>query len=146
MSVIADSLDCPCQVIKITSGDTVVLLDQSKTNHKIRLSGIDAPEMKQHFGKQSKQNLSSLIAGKSIKVEYRKLDSYGRIIGKLIYQGRDINLLQIKQGYAWHDRPGKKDQSPLDRALYGSAELVARKQTIGLWSAPAIPPWEFRRK
>jgi endonuclease YncB( thermonuclease family) len=145
-AIAAANLDCPCKVVKITDGDTVHVLDKSTTKHKIRLGGIDAPERKQPFGKKSKQNLSGLIAGKNIEVEYNKSDRYGRIVGKLIYQGRDINLLQIKHGYAWHYKHYQRDQSPLDRTLYSSAEIVAREQTIGLWSAPAIPPWEFRRK
>jgi endonuclease YncB( thermonuclease family) len=143
---LSDNLNCPCKVVKITDGDTVHVLDQSTTKHKIRLGGIDAPERKQAFGQKSKQNLSKLIADKSIEVEYNKRDRYGRIIGKLIYQGQDVNLLQIKQGYAWHYKHYQKDQSPLDRTLYSSAEIVAREQTIGLWSAPAIPPWKYRKK
>jgi len=96
----ADYLDCPCKVVKVTDGDTVHVLDQSKTKHKIRLGGIDAPEKKQAFGQRSKQNLSGLIAGMNVEVEYDKRDRYGRIIGKLINRGQDVNLLQIKQGYA----------------------------------------------
>jgi endonuclease YncB( thermonuclease family) len=142
----ADYLNCPCKVVKITDGDTVHVLDQSKTKHKIRLGGIDAPEKKQAYGQKSKQNLYKLIAGQNVRVEYSKRDRYGRIIGKLIYQGQDINLLQIKHGYAWHYKYYQRDQSPLDRTLYSSAEIVAREQTIGLWSAPAIPPWEYRKK
>jgi endonuclease YncB( thermonuclease family) len=109
------------------------------------LGGIDAPERKQDFGTKSKQKLSSLIAGKYIEVEYDKRDRYGRIIGKLINGGQDINLLQIKHGYAWHYKYYQNDQSASDRALYDEAEIEARNKTIGLWSAPAIPPWEWRR-
>ena len=141
-----DNLNCPCKVVKITDGDTVHVLDQSKTKHKIRLGGIDAPEKKQAFGQKSKQNLSGLIAGKDVEVEYSKRDRYGRIIGKLIKDGQDINLQQIKDGYAWHYKYYQRDQSEIDRILYSSAETVAREQTIGLWSAPAIPPWEYRKK
>jgi endonuclease YncB( thermonuclease family) len=144
--LLADYLNCPCKVVKITEGDTVHVVDQSKTKHKIRLGGIDAPEKKQAFGQKSKQNLSKLIAGKNIEVEYNKRDRYGRIIGKLIYQGQDVNLLQIKHGYAWHYKHYQKDQAPLDRTLYSAAEIVAREKTTGLWSAPATPPWEYRRK
>jgi endonuclease YncB( thermonuclease family) len=144
--LLADNLNCPCKVVKITDGDTVHVLDQSKTKHKIRLGGIDAPENKQAYGQKSKQNLSKLVAGKNIEVEYNKRDRYGRIIGKLIYQGQDVNLLQIKHGYAWHYKHYQKDQTPLDRTLYSSAEIVAKEQTLGLWSVPAIPPWKFRSK
>jgi endonuclease YncB( thermonuclease family) len=127
----ADYLNCPCKVVKITDGDTVHVLDQSKTKHKIRLRGIDAPEKKQAFGQKSKQNLSKLIAGKDIEVEYNKRDRYKRIIGKLIHQGQDVNLLQIKHGYAWHYKHYQKDQTELDRTLYSSTEIEARNKLLG---------------
>jgi len=60
---VSGSLSCPCKVVKVTDGDTVHVLDQSRVKHKIRLGGIDAPEKKQAFGKKSTQNLSSMIAG-----------------------------------------------------------------------------------
>jgi len=142
---VSDYLNCPCKVVKVSGGDTVHVLDQSSVKHKIRLGGIDAPEKKQLFGDKSTKNLSSLIAGKNVEVEYDKRDRYGRIVGKLIKDGQDINLLQIKHGYAWHHKDYQKEQSKLDRALYSSAEIEARKKTIGLWSVPAVPPWEFRK-
>ena len=145
-STFADYLNCPCKVVKVTDGNTVHVLDQTRTKYKIRLGGIDAPEKKQAFGKKSKENLSFMIAGKNVEVEYDKRDRYGWIIGKLIMNGQDINLLQIKHGYAWHYKYYEKDQSQLDRMLYSSAEIEAREKTIGLWSVPAIAPWEFRRK
>ncbi len=143
---LADFLNCPCKVVKVSDGDTVHVLDQAKTRHKIRLGGIDAPERKQAFGKKSTQNLTKYIAGQSIEVEYEKRDRYGRIIGKLIKDGQDINLQQIKDGFAWHYKYYQKEQSKLDRMLYSNAEVDAKTKEIGLWSAPAIPPWEFRRK
>ena len=145
-NALANSLNCPCKVVKVTDGDTVHVLDQSKERHKIRLGGIDAPERKQAFGKQSKKNLSNLIAGKNIEVEYSKRDRYKRIIGKLLLNGTDINLQQVKDGYSWHYKYYQKDQSKEDRVLYAEAENRARAGKIGLWSSHAIPPWEFRRK
>lgn len=141
----ADSLNCPCRVVKITDGDTVNVLDQSSVKHKIRLMGIDAPERRQPFGLKSKQNLSAMVAGQFIEVEYNKYDRYGRIIGKLLKDGQDINLMQIKQGYAWHYKHYQKEQSKLDRALYASAEIGARNKRIGLWAVPAVAPWDYRR-
>jgi len=111
----------------------------------IRLDGIDAPEKKQAFGKKSTKNLAGYIAGKNIEVEYDKRDRYGRIVGKLIKDGQDINLQQIKDGYAWHYKKYQKEQSKLDRVLYSSAETEAQAKRIGLWSVPTIPPWEYRK-
>ncbi len=86
------------RVIAIADGDTITLLDSQKKQIKIRLAGIDAPEFKQAFGNKSKQNLSRLIFGKTVKIETGKTDRYGRIVGKVIFDGRDINLEQIKNG------------------------------------------------
>ena len=142
----ADYLNCPCKVVKVVDGDTVYVLEQGRERHKIRLGGIDAPEHNQAFGNKSTDNLARLIAGKNINVEYVKRDKYGRIIGKLLKADLDINLQQIKDGFAWHYWHFKRDQSPVDRELYAKAEGQARAEKLGLWSAPAIPPWEFRRK
>ena len=145
-SAFADYLDCPCKVVKVSDGDTVHVLDQSRTKHKIRLGGIDAPERKQAFGKKSKENLAKYVAGQNVEVEYDKRDRYGRIIGKIIKDGQDINLLQIKDGFAWHYKEYQREQSELDRMLYSSAEIEARNIKMGLWSDPAVPPWEYRKK
>ena len=51
------------RVVRVTDGDTIVVLDTSKVQHKIRLQGIDAPERGQAFGTKSKENLSVLVAG-----------------------------------------------------------------------------------
>ena len=39
----------------------------------------------------SGKNLANLVAGQDVEVEYKKRDRYGRIIGKLIKDGQDIN-------------------------------------------------------
>ena len=142
----SDYLNCPCKVVKVVDGDTVYALDQGRERHKIRLGGIDAPEHNQAFGNKSTDNLARLIAGKNILVEYVKRDKYGRIIGKLLKGNLDINLQQVKDGFAWHYKHFKRDQSVNDRVLYSSAEIEAKNKRIGLWSSPATPPWEFGRK
>ena len=72
--------------MKITDGDTLVVLDAGNTQHKIRLPGIDATESNQPFGKRSKQALSALVAGQRVEVDWHKHDRYGRIVGKVIVQ------------------------------------------------------------
>lgn len=63
------------KVVRIVDGDTVVLLDATLTQNKIRLSGIDAPEAKQPFGQKSKENLSHLVVGQSVEVDWNKRDA-----------------------------------------------------------------------
>lgn len=90
------------RVVAVTDGDTVTVLDADNTQFKIRLMGIDAPEKKQAFGSKSKESLSSLVFNKQVTIEYSKHDRYGRTIGKIIVDGVDANLEQVKVGMAWH--------------------------------------------
>jgi endonuclease YncB( thermonuclease family) len=101
------------KVVGVTDGDTVVVLDSNYTQHKIRLSGIDAPERGQAFGTNSKQHLADLIAGESVTVEYDKYDKYDRIVGKILLDGEDVNLKQVEAGMAWHYKQYQKEQKLL---------------------------------
>ena len=133
-------------VVRITDGDTVVVLDANKVQYKIRLVGIDAPEKKQAYGKKSKENLSNLVAGKYVVVEYDKLDRYKRVLGKILLSGEDMNLEQVSSGLAWHYKKYQGEQSQADRIEYSEAEVDARDAKRGLWQDPdPIPPWEYRK-
>jgi endonuclease YncB( thermonuclease family) len=134
------------RVVRVTDGDTIVVLDTDKTQHKIRLQGIDAPERGQAFGTKSKQHLSDLVAGKSVEVDYSKYDRYQRILGKVLVNGEDVNLEQVEAGMAWHYKKYQGEQSSTDRIRYSDAELEARRQKLGLWRDPhAVPPWDYRQ-
>jgi endonuclease YncB( thermonuclease family) len=134
------------QVIKVVDGDTITILDANKEQLKIRLSGIDAPEKNQAFGNVSRQSLSEMIAGKQVKVDYNKRGRYGRIIGKVLLNNEDVNLMQVKRGLAWHYRQYEREQEVDDRALYAQEEYLAQKARLGLWvDKKPIPPWDFRR-
>ena len=64
------------RVVGVSDGDTITLLDAKEQTHKIRLSGIDAPEKDQAFGQNSKQHLSDAVFGKDIQVDHHKKDRY----------------------------------------------------------------------
>lgn len=134
------------RVVAVTDGDTVKVLDASHTEWKIRLMGIDAPEKKQAFGTRSRSNLSDLVYGKTVVVEYSRKDRYGRTVGKIFVNGVDANLEQVKAGMAWHYRKYAKEQPIEDRETYALAEERARAGRRGLWSAAEpVPPWEWRK-
>ena len=135
------------KVIHVQDGDSITVLDETHTQHKIRLSGIDAPERRQAFGNVSKESLAEQVAGQSVAVEWDKVDRYGRKVGKVLLAGMDSNLVQIKRGLAWHYKQYEREQSPADRQSYAAAEVEARAAKLGLWrDAEPLPPWEFRRK
>ena len=71
----------------VADGDNVTLLDAGKMQHKVRLTGIDAPEKAQSFGQRAKQNVSNWVFGKQVQVEADKLDRYGRTLGKVTVNG-----------------------------------------------------------
>ena len=63
--------------------DTLTVLDANKVQYKIRLAGIDATEKDQPFGSRSKQSLSNAVMGKPVRIEWKKQDRYGRLVGKV---------------------------------------------------------------
>ena len=135
------------KVIKVTDGDTVNVLTSDNETRKIRLSGIDAPEKKQAFGNRSKQALAELIDGKTVNVEYNKLDKYQRLVGKVTFNGQDVNLRQIKLGLAWHYKKYEKEQDVEDISIYADAEYLAQRDKLGLWAdTNPTTPWDFRKQ
>jgi endonuclease YncB( thermonuclease family) len=159
-SVVADTLTG--RVVGVADGDTITVLDADRRQHKIRLGGIDAPEKAknekdkgQPFGQRSKENLSRLVFGKEVRVEWDKRDRYDRIVGKVWVQPAscptcpktlDAGHAQITVGLAWWYRKYAKEQSAEDRGAYEFSEQEARAKRVGLWSDPdPVPPWEWRR-
>jgi endonuclease YncB( thermonuclease family) len=135
------------KVVKVTDGDTVQVLDASKRLYKIRLSGIDAPETGQAYGRKAKAYLLQLVARKRVQVEWNKRDRYKRIVGKIIHDGRDVNLAMVRAGLAWWYRKYAREQSPADRRLYEAAEDRARADRVGLWADPKrMAPWDWRKR
>ena len=135
------------RIVSIADGDTVTILDTTNKQTKIRLMGIDAPEKKQAFGARSKQSLSDLVFNKQVTVDFSKQDKYGRTIGKILVNGLDANLEQVKTGMAWHYKQYAKEQTASDRAAYAEAETLARAEKRGLWvDSEPMPPWEWRHR
>lgn len=133
------------RVVSVSDGDTLTVLDASNTQIKIRLMGIDAPEKKQPFGSKSKESLSFQVFNKQVAVEYNKKDKYGRTVGKVIVDGVDANLEQIKAGMAWHYKKYQNEQTKDDRSIYANAEEQARIEKRGLWiDLNATAPWDWR--
>jgi endonuclease YncB( thermonuclease family) len=133
------------QVVGVSDGDTITLLDANKTQYKIRLAGIDAPEKAQAFGQAAKKSLSDLIFNKQVNVYWEKTDRYQRVLGKVTLDGQDVCLEQVKLGMAWYYKQYQRDQTPEDRTKYTLAEKEARANRIGLWSDESpVEPLKFR--
>ena len=133
-------------VVGITDGDTITVLDSNQTQYKIRLAGIDAPEKKQAFGSASKKTLSDLVFDKVVSISYEKEDRYGRIVGKIIVNGKDANLEQVKRGMAWFYKKYQNEMVLQDRLDYLHAQEAAEASRVGLWAdEDVVAPWDFRK-
>jgi endonuclease YncB( thermonuclease family) len=88
------------RVVKVSDGDTLTVL-VNKTQVRVRLDGIDAPESKQAFGNRSRQSLAEICAGKTAEVVDRGKDRYGRTIGVVRCTAVEANSEQVRRGMAW---------------------------------------------
>ncbi len=132
----AESFTGKC--VGVSDGDTIIVLN-NKVQAKVRLEGIDAPEFHQDFGQKSKKFISSLVFGKTVTVKVVTIDRYGRTVGRVIINGKDVSLELVKAGLAWHYKHYSSDPA------LAKAEEEARARKKGLWSMPnPLPPWEYR--
>lgn len=134
-------------MVGVSDGDTLTVLGTNKTQHVVRLGGIDAPERKQPFGTAAKEALSALVFDRRVEARCWKRDRYGREVCAVFVGTRDAGLAMIRDGYAWHYKAFEQEQSADDRAAYARAEIDARSARRGLWRDPgAVPPWAWRRE
>ena len=133
------------RVIGVSDGDTIVILGRDQQQHKVRLNGIDAPEMGQESGRVAKENLSRLVFGREVSVNWMKRDRYDRLLGRVFIGSTDVNLAQLGAGLAWYYRAYESDVAAADRSTFDRVEREARAARRGLWhSGTAIPPWDYR--
>jgi micrococcal nuclease len=126
------------KVVAVQDGDTISVMRDGRTE-RVRLHGIDAPEGGEDFGNRAKQFLSGLVFEKIVEVDVRDTDRYGRTVGRVTVDGRDVGLDMVRAGLAWHYV--RYSNGP----LLASAEREARAAHRGLWVQPAaLAPWEFR--
>ncbi len=108
----------------VIDGDTIVS-DQVR----IRLHGIDAPELSQAGGAEARTHLIRLIAGGAVRIEPIGTDKFGRTVARVHARSGDLSRLMVRNGYA--------------RAAYGAdyaeEETRARRGRAGLWAGPGIP-------
>ncbi len=138
------------EVSRVIDGDTVALTTREGTKLRVRLYGIDAPEVRhektagQPYGKEAKEALTALALGRRVTVEIVDIDVHGRTVGIVHRSGVDINLEMVRNGYAWAYR---RYLSAPYASRYIDAEREARGRRLGLWKdANPGPPWEFKRR
>lgn len=124
----------------VHDGDSITVLTPGNVQLKVRLEGIDAPELGQPHGKNAKAALSALVSGKVATVKPTGKDRYGRTLARVFVDAADVNLALVRQGWAWHFLTYSRDVA-LDHA-----EQEARKEKIGIWeNQNPVAPWDWRK-
>jgi len=132
---------------RVGDGDTFTLSAQTR----IRLFGIDAPELNQKCkrdnacepcGQEARDALASLAQGDLICEPRGK--SYDRTVARCVVGDKDLAFEMIKAGQAKVYGQYIKKRDPL-RAMYLDAEAKAKKEKVGIWASEMIPPDQWRR-
>jgi micrococcal nuclease len=130
------------KVVRVIDGDTIVVRKPHGKKFKVRMSCIDAPELRQAGGRESKAHMQQLLDGHTVELIEQGTDLYGRTLGVVIDAHNDdcINLLMVKHGFAWdyHEVGGP----------YLLAQEEAQDKQLGIWAndAEPTPPWVFRKE
>jgi endonuclease YncB( thermonuclease family) len=133
-------------VVHISDGDTFIVESAGGERTTIRIHAIDAPELSQDFGKESREQLRALIANQTVTVRKHNTDQYRRIVGSVFLNEKDIGLEMIGGGYAWHFKQYQKQQSAEEQKAYTAAENAARESRLGIWrDSNPTAPWDYRR-
>ncbi|MDR0292242.1 MAG: thermonuclease family protein [Elusimicrobium sp.] len=126
-------------VIKVHDGDTITVRTPQGEEGRLRLYGIDAPELAQTYGDESRRALAAYLDGKTVEIEVMDTDQYGRMVSKI----GDANKYMIESGNAWVYVNYCKIP---DCAQWQKLEAGARENKTGLWAAKSpVPPWKWRR-
>jgi endonuclease YncB( thermonuclease family) len=128
---------------RVIDGDTLEIAGE-----RVRLEGIDAPEMAQTCGgpagakwacgRSAAEALEHVLAGAKVECRDRGTDKYGRMLGVCFAGRRDINAQMVREGQAWAFV--KYSHS------YVQQEAEARALKVGIWQGEAEPAWVFRAR
>lgn len=130
------------KVTRVFDGDTLWVRPLSGGRYrKLRLDGIDAPEICQAGGVASRDALADMVSAQEVLVEVRRYDDYGRALVRVSVHGKDVSARLVSAGHAWSYR-WRRSLGP-----YAEQEAVAREYRRGLFSDPAPElPRDFRRR
>ena len=137
----AQSDDYLATCVRVIDGDTVDLADAEQRLHRVRIVGMDAPELAQPYGRAAKAALSELVLHKEVHVVPAGVDKYNRELAQLRYDTSfgqlDVAETMISNGHAFS----------WGGAHYKAQEYAATHR-LGVWSDLRYQerPWLYRRR
>lgn len=118
----------------VTDGDTFRM-----NGMRIRLWGIDAPEMAQPLGPEAKRKLAAFVLGQRITCHDKGSDRYKRTVAKCFLNGTDLGAYMVSQGYAI-------DYTKYSGGLYRKQEDEARNERLGMHASGYVAPEQWRQE
>lgn len=129
------------KVTKIIDGDSIKVRGADGKEYEVQIEGIDAPELKQEYGKESTEALKKMLFDSDVRVSWKKKDNFERLLAQVYRGEKHINAEMIRSGNAWHFKRYNQSQALAD------LELEAKKEKRGLWKAEnPIAPWDYRKE
>lgn len=123
------------RVVIVGDGDTLELIPSGESQPiRIRLEGIDAPELNEPFGREATTYTRRLLYQQQVRVEGRDVDGYGRLVARVLVGGRDASRALLEAGLACHFTRFANDP------VLAAAERQARSTNLGFWSPTAEKP------
>jgi micrococcal nuclease len=116
-------------VIRVIDGDTF----ETDSGDKVRMIGINAPEISDIFGLEAKKYLSGLILNKKVELKSdnysRNKDRYQRLLRYVFIDNVDINKKMILEGYAFANLKYNFNKSN----SYKKSQILAKELRKGFW-------------
>jgi endonuclease YncB( thermonuclease family) len=129
------------KVKRVIDGDSILVVDSNDMEFEAQLEGIDAPEMKQEFGKESLEALTKMLKDQKVKLTWKSKDTYDRLLAQVYLEDKHINVEMLRSGMAWHFKRYNKSEE------LAKIESEAKQAKKGLWAKESpVAPWDYRKE
>ncbi len=131
-------------VVRVSDGDSITVRTEDGVSHKLRLYGVDSPEIKQDWGKEARKVAFTHAINRLVEVTPLYRDKYKRIVAIVtLPDGRILQEVMLDAGMAWvYERYCKEAFCESWRVKMNHARASRR----GLWQEIyPYPPWEWRK-
>ncbi len=132
------------QIVSVSGGDVLKLVDAHSREYRLRLAFIDAPEAGQPFGDEAQSALSAMVLGRQVTAQLHGQGADGLTLAEVVEpNGHLVNLELVQRGLAWHDYFDMQLKS--EQGKYQGAVASAQQTRQGIWTLDRLErPRDYR--